>query len=285
MIPLADRPDRVRFVGAQGVRLIGDRWLPADSAEGGIVLFLHGGGQTRHSWTRTARYLSEHGWTAVTVDARGHGDSHWAPRYSLELFAGDLESVLCSLGGDVVVVGASLGGRTALHLAGSRSDLFAGLVLVDITHRVDRREQRRIRDFLAAAPDGFVSLNEAAAAIDTFHGERRRNGNVEGLRKNLRLRDDGRWYWHWDPAFVTYADDLSNSDEHRLAAMASQIDTPTLIIRGARSEMISAEAVQELRGLIPGSTAVEVDAGHMIAGDDNGPFAAALGSFLKRVLV
>ncbi|MFF1553017.1 alpha/beta fold hydrolase [Rhodococcus erythropolis] len=281
------RPAPIEFHGAGGVKLAGDRWCPANdrvrASTDETVLLLHGGGQTRHSWDRTAARLSQCGWHTVTLDARGHGDSEWAPEYSAELFAEDLQIVLENLGGRTVVVGASLGGRTGLIVAGEGSDQMAGLVLVDITHRVDRLGQRRIRDFLDAAPAGFASLDDASRAIAAFRGERRQPRTSSGLRKNLRLRDNGRWYWHWDPAFVNYADNSHNSDEHGLAALAARIALPTLIVRGSRSEIVPPEAVDELLALVPGSVAVEVDAGHMIAGDDNGPFALHLENFLDRI--
>ncbi|AII08064.1 alpha/beta fold hydrolase [Rhodococcus opacus] len=281
------RPIPVEFTGSGGVRLVGDRWKTddrlTDSTEG-TVLLLHGGGQTRHSWDRTAARLAERGWRAVTLDARGHGDSEWASEYSAELFAADLQAVLTELGGRVVVVGASLGGRTGIVVAGERPRSLAGLVLVDITHRIDRTGQRRVRDFLGAAPNGFASLDDASAAIDAFRGTPPRRRRSDGLRKNLRLRGDGRWYWHWDPAFVGYADNRGNSDERWLADLAARITVPTLIVHGTRSEIVSREAVDEMLDLVPNSEAVEVDAGHMIAGDDNEAFALHLEGFLERAL-
>ncbi len=78
---------RFEVAGPDGVRLVGDERGPED---GPLVLLLHGGGQTRHSWGATAAELADHGWRAVTLDARGHGESDWSERrdYRLSSFAG-----------------------------------------------------------------------------------------------------------------------------------------------------------------------------------------------------
>src|SRR5207253_2459239 len=70
-------PARLELVGADGLRLRADRY-DSPLARGTVVL-LHGGGQNRHSWSRTAVQATARGWDAVTIDARGHGDSDWAP--------------------------------------------------------------------------------------------------------------------------------------------------------------------------------------------------------------
>ena len=68
-------PQLVRFEGFEGIHLVADRWGAADAWP---VLLMHGGGQTRHAWGNTASVLADHGWQAVSLDLRGHGDSEWA---------------------------------------------------------------------------------------------------------------------------------------------------------------------------------------------------------------
>ena len=67
-------PELVYFENG-GVRLVGERW--EGEGPGGVVVLLHGGGQTRHSWQRTAARLAREGTTTLALDARGHGDSEW----------------------------------------------------------------------------------------------------------------------------------------------------------------------------------------------------------------
>jgi pimeloyl-ACP methyl ester carboxylesterase len=279
-----DAGDSVTYTGAGGVRLVGEQWKPgAGHPPVGIALLLHGGGQTRHSWHGTAARLAAHGWAAITVDARGHGDSQWAPDgdYSLDAFAGDLCAIAGTLDRAPVLIGASLGGMTALVGQGERPTLARALVLVDIAPRVEPAGRERIRAFMASAPNGFASLEEVADAVHAYNPHRPRPRNLDGLMKNVHQHADGRWYWHWDPKFLRVGDEPSRAvDAGRLYHAAGNITVPTLLVRGTRSDIVTPEAAAELLHMIPTATAVEVAAGHMIAGDDNDVFTAHLLDFL-----
>jgi pimeloyl-ACP methyl ester carboxylesterase len=268
-----------------GVRLAGDRWAGDD--DGAVVLLLHGGGQTRHSWARTAERLAAGGWTAIALDARGHGDSEWDPmqNYSLDSFVGDLIGFVGTLERPPVLVGASLGGMVSLVLAGEHPGLGRGLVLVDVVVRVESKGVDGIRDFMTAHPGGFSSLDEVADAVAAYNPLRRRPRNLEGLRKNVRQRADGRWYWHWDPAFMRIGDEPQRRmDPERLRAAASRLTIPTLVVRGKQSNVVSDAGLADMLRLIPHAESVEVAAaGHMVAGDDNDVFADRLEGFLARL--
>src|SRR3546814_7417063 len=60
---------------------------------------------------------------------------------------------------------------------------------------------KKIADFMGARPDGFATLEEASDAVAAYNPHRPRPKDISGLMKNLRLRDDGRLHWHWDPRF------------------------------------------------------------------------------------
>ena len=276
------RAELFEYEGA-GVQLVGTRWAVA--APRGVVVLLHGGGQTRHSWARTAQRLAAEGWTAVTVDARGHGDSDWHPTqdYTLDSFVGDLLALLPTLEAAPVLVGASLGGITALVAAGEHPGLAQGLVLVDVVVQLEPDGVDRIVAFMAAHADGFSSLEEVADAITAYNPIRRRPRSLEGLKKNVRLRPDGRWYWHWDPTFIQIADEPQRRvDPDRLRAAASHLLIPTLLVRGLHSDVVSDAGMADMMRLVQHAESVEIPAaGHMVAGDDNDVFATRLGTFLS----
>lgn len=253
-----------------------------------MVVLLHGGGQTRHSWTRTGRRLASHGWTAVALDARGHGDSAWdsAGDYSVDAFAGDAATFLRGLDSAPVVVGASLGGIVALLLAGETPDATRGLVLVDVVPHAEAKGVHRVHAFMVAHQDGFGSLEEVADAIAEYNPTRQRPRNLAGLRKNVRLRSDGRWYWHWDPAFMRIdTDPRQLVDPDRLRTAAAHVSVPTLLVRGLGSDVVGEAGAADLRRLIPSAVQAEVTgAGHMVANDDNDVFAAQLEAFLDGLI-
>jgi pimeloyl-ACP methyl ester carboxylesterase len=283
-MPKSDASDEMIYTGAGGVRLVGERWMPsADHPRAGIVLLLHGGGQTRHSWHGTAARFAGHGWEAITLDARGHGDSQWAPDgdYSLDAFVGDLCVVTDTLESAPVLIGASLGGMTALVGQGERPSLARALVLVDIAPQVEQAGRERIHAFMASAPNGFASLDEVVDAVQAYNPHRPRPRSLDGLMRNVVQGSDGRWYWHWDPKFLRIGDEPSRAvDTRRLYRAAANITVPTLLVRGTRSDIVTPQAAAELLQLIPTATAVEVAAGHMIAGDDNDVFTAHVLDFL-----
>jgi pimeloyl-ACP methyl ester carboxylesterase len=184
-----------------------------------------------------------------------------------------------------VLVGASLGGMTSLQLAGEHPGRVAAIVLVDVVVRTEPAGVERILDFMAAAPDGFADLDAAADAIAAYNPNRPRPKNLDGLRKNLRLGEDGRWRWHWDPAFLEIRDEPQRlADRARLEAAAKALTIPTVIVRGARSDVVSDAGLAHMLELVPQAEVIDVQAaGHMVAGDDNDVFAQRLEDFLERL--
>ncbi|AIJ23316.1 alpha/beta fold hydrolase [Amycolatopsis methanolica] len=272
--------DRLTFA-RRDVTLAADRWAPDRPL--GTVLLLHGGGQTRHSWQRTGRRLAGHGWTAIALDARGHGDSDWPADadYGMDAMVADLREVAARLDDPPVLVGASMGGMTALLAQGEDPGLGRALVLVDVTPRIEPAGTAEVAAFMRSGLDGFDSLEDAAAAVMAYNPNRRRPPRPDGLRKNLRERD-GRWYWHWDPRFLHTPGDAEQAAQTRRArAAAASLTVPTLLVRGGDSRIVSPAGARELLDLVPHAEIVDVrGAGHMVAGDDNDVFAQRLLGFL-----
>jgi pimeloyl-ACP methyl ester carboxylesterase len=277
-------PDVVE-IESSGIRIVGDHWI----GEGPPVILAHGGGQTRHSWGGTAEALAASGHEVLSIDLRGHGDSGWSPDkdYSMAAYAGDAHAAAEWVGRPVCWVGASLGGMTGLHAVHDRPDHFLSLVLVDITPAPAKAGVDRILEFMSAkSEEGFGSLEEAAEAISAYQPHRPRPRDLSGLAKNLRRGDDGRYRWHWDPAFLwdrTGHDSEHARDEHHreLSMKARTLTLPTLLVRGRLSDLVTEAEVEAFLELVPHAEYVDVaDAAHMIAGDKNDVFTTAVVSFL-----
>jgi pimeloyl-ACP methyl ester carboxylesterase len=276
-------PERVVFDGFEGVHLVAD---VRGDPEAWPVLFLHGGGQTRHAWGKTAETVARQGWRTIALDLRGHGESDWAPNgdYSFTAFCADCVAVADTLGRPPVLVGASLGGMSAMLAEGTSDRVVScGLVLVDITAKTNAEGIRRIAEFMQSGVDGFDTLEDAASAIAAYTPNRTRSLNPAGLMKVLRQRD-GRWYWHWDPKVIFQ--DRTEVVPDRLVGLLdvamSNIRVPTMLVRGLLSDVVTQEGVDDLLARIPGATVVEVDgAAHMIAGDRNDVFSEAVVTFLQ----
>src|SRR6202046_1217595 len=219
------------FEGGAG-RLAGDRWTP-DGPSGGVVLLRHGGGQTRHAWGEAAPTLAADVWTAIAIDFRGHGDSDRAAdgRYRVDAMAEDVLRVIDAIGEPPVIIGASLGGLTGLMIAGEHPTALRALVLVDSVPKIERTGSTRIFEFMRSAPDGVGSLEEAAEAVRAYQPHRVRPVNLDGMRKNVRLAEDGRWSWHWDPKMTTQQPDPAEMDRlaARTRAAAAAVRIPVLL--------------------------------------------------------
>jgi len=270
-----------------GVTLVGDLWHPhADATSRGSILMLHGGGQTRHSWRTASEAFARAGWHVLAYDSRGHGDSGWVESgdYRFDSMVDDLRIASELLPRHPVVVGASMGGIAAMLATGEDSDFARALVLVDITPRMEPAGAARIREFMEAFPHGFASLNEVSDAVHAYNPNRPRPASLDGLRKNVRLGADDRWYWHWDPQFLSQSDEgLSPAHADRLNRAAAAITVPTLLVRGQHSDVVSDAGVEQMLTLIPHAIVQSADAGHMIAGDDNIVFASHVVQFLDSI--
>jgi non-heme chloroperoxidase len=273
-----------RWPGAQGVSIAGDCW---GDPSGPLVLLQHGGGQTRHAWKNVGETLGRAGYHAVAFDARGHGDSDWAPDgvYGQDIMVEDLRCVIDALGGRrPVLVGASMGGGTSLVAVGEDRVDATALVLVDIAPRIEAEGVQKIQAFMSQKPEGFESLAEVAAAIAAYQPHRRPPKDLAGLAKNLRLAPNGRYRWHWDPRFMTLRREMDKRVV-RLEACAQALALPTLLVRGGLSDVLSEDGARAFLDLCPRAEYVNItDAGHMVAGDRNDIFGKAVIDFLARTV-
>jgi pimeloyl-ACP methyl ester carboxylesterase len=286
---ISGEPQPFTAYGAGGVRIAADR---LGDPRATAVVFLHGGGQTRRSWGRAAAAVAARGWQAVTVDFRGHGESDWSEDgdYRVTTFAADVLEVLGQLPPRPVLVGASLGGFTAMLLAGEISPAsVSAVVLVDIVPNMDPSGATRIHSFMNdRMVSGFDSLDEVADAIQQYNPHRPRPTDLDGLRTNLRRRGD-RWFWHWDPKFIDGTSALPPievTEVDRLYAAVEAIirnKVPMLLVRGQMSDLVTEERADEFISRFPEIEFVDVGgAGHMVAGDRNDIFAGAVVEFLAR---
>jgi pimeloyl-ACP methyl ester carboxylesterase len=274
----------LRWPGARGVTLAGDWW---GDPNGPLVLLQHGGGQTRHAWKNAGVALGRAGYHAVAFDARGHGDSDWAPdgEYTQDVMVEDLQCVIAALGRKrPVLVGASMGGGTSLVAVGEDRVDATALVLVDIAPRIEPDGVAKIQTFMGQKPDGFDSLEEVAAAIAAYQPHRASPKDLGGLAKNLRRADNGKYRWHWDPRFLTLRREMDKRTV-RLEACARALRLPTLLVRGGLSDVLSEDGAAAFLALCPHSEYVNITgAGHMVAGDRNDIFGNAVIEFLARTV-
>jgi pimeloyl-ACP methyl ester carboxylesterase len=278
-------PQTVKFRGVEDVVLVADEWNRGKDGHRPSVLMLHGGGQNRHSWKNTGQILADQGLHVVALDSRGHGDSDRAPNanYTVDSLRADTLAVIDQIGRPAMLIGASMGGMTGILAADAAGpSKVTKLVLVDVVPRYEKDGSARIRDFMFSHVHGFDSLEQAADAVAEYLPHRTKPRSPEGLKKNLRRRD-GRWYWHWDPKFLTAPMDDPFVRVEKLEQAANNLTIPILLIRGKLSDVVSAEGVKDFLTKVPNAEFVELsEAGHTAAGDDNDAFSEVVVQFVSR---
>ena len=275
----------VEFRGVEDLTLVADEWNRDAPSGRPTVLMLHGGGQNRFSWKNTGQILADAGFHVVALDSRGHGDSDRSTdaNYTVDALCADTLAVVEQIGRPVILIGASMGGMTGILAADAAGpDKVTKLVLVDVVPRYEKSGSARIREFMFSHVHGFETLDDAADAVASYLPHRAKPRSPEGLKKNLRRRD-GRWYWHWDPKFLTAPSDDAFVREEKLERAAIDLTIPILLIRGKLSDVVSPEGVQDFLEKVPGAEFVELSgAGHTAAGDDNDAFSEAVVQFVSR---
>lgn len=248
------------------------------------LVFAHGFGQTRGAWSATATELADAGWHSITADARGHGDSDWLADgcYEFAQFVDDLVLIARTPAQPPILIGASMGGLLGL-IAQAEYRPFRALVLVDVTPRWENAGVERIMTFMRAHPNGFASIDEASDAVSDYLPHRTEKKSPERLRQLLVREENGRLRWHWDPRLLDRVAKNSERYQGALLDAARQIDVPTLLISGERSDIVSDSTIAEFLQLVPHADHVRVArATHMIVGDENDAFSKAVLKFVEK---
>lgn len=259
------------------------RYLDWGAPDKPTVLFLHGGGLTAHTWDVTCLLLRRD-YHCLALDLRGHGDSEWSPvmDYGIEAHRGDVEALVEHLRLDgFVLVGMSLGGLTALAYAGRNAARLSALVIVDSGPEARQEGARRIAEFVAA-PAEFETLDEVIERALSFNPRRDAKLLRRSLQHNLRSMPNGKLTWKHDRRHRAKFDAEEWARRRQgLWDEVPRISCPTLVVRGARSDVFHDEDAEKLAGALPRGSWVRVDnAGHTVQGDNPRGLVAELRRFL-----
>ncbi len=281
-----DVPRSLRLSAADGLTLHALEW----SREGTPLLFLHGYSNDAHVWDSAAPALASH-YRTLALDMRGHGDSDRDEdgRYDHLSMARDVEAVVASLGIErLVVVGFSMGGRVALRFAGRNPEKMAGLVIVDSGPDLDERGVSRISGEMQRADWSFASIEEYEMVLARNYPAAKPKTLASIARTTTRQRPDGRYELKLDPQFgrgrakwsAEEAAEWSAKESAALWDALRSMPCPTLVVRGAASDVLSADAADAMEEALPkGSLAVVPQAGHSVMIDNPDGFRATLVSF------
>ena len=261
-------------------------YLDWGSKERHPILFLHGGGLNAHTWDLVCLMLRDR-YHCLALDQRGHGDSEWEPTadYRFDAQVADLEGFIEKLKlHRPLIVGHSMGGFAAMGYAIRHAATMAGLVLVDIAPEISTQGSLRIRDFINQDRE-LDSVDDFIERALKFNPMRNRELLRRSLLHNLRQLPDGKWTWKHDPKRIPKNFERER-DERKTMIMdnARNIVCPTLVMRGARSDVLSDENAREFAASVPRGRWLRIEnAGHTIQGDNPRALLDALDPFLAEI--
>lgn len=242
------------------------------------MVLVHSLTGSAHYWDFFARSLRRD-YHVVALDQRGHGDSSRAEKYGPREYVADLTGFMDALGlTGMVLIGHSLGGINAIVYAAEHPDRVSQLVIVDIGPEIAPSGAEEIRRIIASRPETFNSEEEVFRQI---HKERPYHSEafIRHLIKYTMRRDaSGGIIYKYDPALRR----VKISSSKWLWPFLRQVVCPTLVVRGADSNMLLPEAARKMVEALPfGATVVIERATHGVPGDNPEAFEAAVRQFLR----
>lgn len=247
------------------------------------LLMLHGVSGHARTWDEEGEALASR-FRVIALDQRGHGDSDPSPDrdYSVASMSGDLAAFVDALGlTTFAVVALSMGGRVSIQYAGTHPGRVSRLCVIDIGPEIAPEGRLRVGRMMATAPERFNTADEAVAYV--------RAGNpryTEALLRHrvshgLRPLPDGGFTWKYDRGLRELVRGGRWSDPIDLWPAWRTITGPTLLVRGAESDILSADIAKTMVEALPTARYVEVaGAGHTVPGDQPEAFVKLLREFL-----
>ena len=247
------------------------------------ILLLHGLRGHAHSWDDVSQALCQD-FHVLALDQRGRGDSDWAGDgdYSGDAYLADLVGFCDTLSLDsFILVGHSMGGRNSLAFAGRHSRRLQKLVIVDIGPTVDPKGGQRITQEMIDVPEEFDDFE----AVVRYMAGGNRFASDSVLRRRLeyatRQLANGKIGWRYDLAIREQRRNGTAPPPEDLWLLLPSIGCPTLILRGAETDLLPREAADRMVETIPTAELVEISrAGHMVFEDNPEEFISAVKGWL-----
>ena len=247
------------------------------------VVLLHGVTGHARSWDALARDLSAD-FRVIALDQRGHGDSDRAPDgdYRVATMAGDLTGFVDALGLErFALVGHSMGGRVGIAYADGHAARIERICIVDIGPEIHAPGMERIRQMMAGAPERIESEEQAVEFVLRANPRMVEAGLRDRVRHGLKRLPDGGFEWKYDKALRDMMRQGGRRDSIDLWEPLRRIAAPALLVRGAESDILSADVAKRMIEALPDGRLVEIPgAGHTVPADQPEAFARAVRAFL-----
>lgn len=246
--------------------------------EGKPLLIIHGFLGSSDNWKTFAGQYAEAGYQVHALDMRNHGKSAHSDEFNYQVMVADvLEYCEKHQLKNLSVIGHSMGGKIAMLLATSHSDLVEKLIIADIGPRYYRQHHQEILAGLTAVDfSQKPSRSDVEATIKSYIDDA---GTVQFLAKNLYWKEPGQLAFRFNlPVFLTEIENVGEA-----LPESAHFDKPTLFLRGANSRYIKDEDLDSIRKQFPKAIFVSLkNAGHWLHAEQPAAFLQSTLMFLKE---
>jgi len=242
------------------------------------LLLLHGLFGSAHTWTPTARWLTEH-CHVVALDQRGHG---WSDKpddaYERDHFVEDAACVIRQLDlAPAVVIGHSMGALNACVLAARHPDLVRGIVMEDKSVSTDPSTAGKFRAWMASWPQPFPSLADAQSFF------RSQGKNYDAYFGEVLVHQPEGWVTQFQPQHMVQC--CHGLQRHDHWDDLDRVKCPCLVMRGQLGSCRPDELQVMADRLALGRYVEIAEAGHVIHYDQPEAYRAAVEPFVRELLV
>jgi len=254
---------RLRVLGPAGFRdLAYSEW--GDPKASRTLVCVHGLTRCRHDFDVLADALSDR-YRVVSIDVAGRGESDWLPdksHYDFPLYMADLAALIARLDVEAVDwLGTSMGGLIGLFLAAQARAPIRTLILNDVGAKLEAQSLKRISAYVAWKPR-FENLDVAEAHFREIHAPFGRLTDAQWRRlaqTSTRPHPEGGLTFHYDPKIGERFKEAPADKDVELWSYWEPIALPTLVLRGAQSDLLSAATVAEMQRRNAHCDAVDIE--------------------------
>ena len=266
-----------KFITVNGLQI---HYLDWGNAGKQPLILLHGIARVAHTFDHVAPHFAQQ-YHVIAVDMRGHGDSGWHSQgaYLVEDYTSDIEALIEQLKlRNIVLWGASTGGRVVQMIAGRHPDWVSAVIVEDVGPERPATISNRRGDRMAKEADGWASVDELLMQIKKDQPRTAEPLLLHFAQHGSKARADGRVVWKRDPAI------LKGFIPTELWATVRNIKAPIIYVLGGVSSIVPPETQQELQRVLPQSQIVCMPGlGHYPSDEQPEAFLAVVDRFLAEV--